>query len=214
MIALCLCFFKVGGRFVKISKWMAVTIGACGLAASSLSLAAMPVPFGWYLETNFGMAKPLHKTYPGTVENNTEFGFNFNGGYKFNPFVSGEVGYSNYGNTRIDNSFGNQAAKDFSYAFNIAAKLSLPIWGTGAEVFGKLGAARLYSDLNTNDYNASIDNLQFNTGTHSAVGLYAGAGADFAIMPQVIANLQWSLARGNGRTGDLNLYSGGISYIF
>jgi opacity protein-like surface antigen len=199
---------------VKNSRALTLLSGIALAALSSVAIAAMPVPFGWYIEGNVGEAKPLHKYYPGTIKNTHEIGFNFNGGYKFNPFVSGEVGYTNYGATRIDNSFGNQAAKDCRIAFDIAAKLSLPIWGTGAEIFGKLGAGRLMTDLNTNDYNATVNNLQFNTGTHSATGLYAGAGADYSITTHILVNAQWALARGNGRTGDLNLYSGGLSYIF
>lgn len=198
---------------IKLIAMIIYSIAA--LAVSSFAFAAVPVPFGWYLETNFGQAKPLHKNYPGTINNSTEFGFNFNGGYKFNPFISGELGYTNYGNTRIDNSFGNQAAKDSRYAFDIAAKLTLPVWGTGAEIFGKIGAARLVSDLNENDYNAAVSNLVFNTGVHSSIGLYGGAGADFGITQHILANVQWAVSHGNGRTGGmLNLYSGGLSYIF
>ena len=183
------------------------------LSMATLTKAAVAVPYGWYVEGNVGKSNASNKSFAGVVKN-TGLGESINLGYKFTTFVAGEIGVANYANTRIESSTGANVAKDRHYSYDIAGKLMLPIGGTGAEVFGKLGIGRINSKVTvTNPSLAAANAYVFNAGTHSANGLYLGAGADYAIMPNVLVNAQWARQRGSNNTGNLDLYSVGLAYI-
>jgi hypothetical protein len=197
---------------VKLNQLVAFVTGTIVFLTAQCALAAMPVPYGWYAEANLGDSKAWNKPYPGSVQR-TGFGYNFDGGYKFNTFVAGEVGISEYAPTRIKNSAGQQAAKDTHYSYDIAGKIMLPFGGLGVEAFGKLGVTRISSDETVNAANAALDGLVFYPGTHYVTGIYMAAGADYANTHHLLVNLQWARARGSNKTGNLDLYSGGLSYI-
>lgn len=175
--------------------------------------AAIVVPYGWYLEANVGESNASDKTYPGNVSN-TGLGESLNLGYKFTTFVAGEIGFANYANTRVKNPAGTNVAKDRHYSYDIAGKLMLPIGATGFEVFGKLGVGRINSNVTVTDASGAYAyGYSFNAGTHSANGIYLGAGADYAITPNLLVNGQWARQKGSNNTGDLDLYSLGLAYI-
>jgi len=91
----------------------------------------------------------------------------------------------------------------------------MPIGTTGAEVFVKAGISRIQSNLTVTNYPAAAaGGLTFNSGTHISTGVYMGAGAEYSVTPNLLVNLQWARAKGSSKTGDGNLYSGGVAYIF
>ncbi len=199
---------------MKIMKLAACITTMLVLTHVNAANAAMTVPFGWYLETNQGESIANSKSYPGSSIDRKGYGYNFDGGYKFNPWFSAEIGYSGFANTVIKNSAGAQAAKDEHYSYDISGKLMLPVGGTGAELFGKLGVARVNSNVKVNYANAALNNLTYQSGVHDTTGVYLAAGADYGITPHVLVNVEGACSRGNNKTGNLYLYSGGLSYIF
>jgi opacity protein-like surface antigen len=184
------------------------------LSVSSLALADVSVPAGWYLEGNFGEAKAMGKSYPGVSSvKNTGKGWGVNIGYKFKPFLGLEAGYTRYAPTRL-NSPVETVARDSHTAIDVAAKGILPIGCSGIELFAKVGVARINSQVGIIDGNgAAAYNLTFNTSSQSSTGLFVGGGAQYSFTPNIAANVQWEKAKGNSKTGSLQLLSAGISYI-
>ena len=56
--------------------------------------------------------------------------------------------------------------------------------------------------------------LLVKNGTNTSVSYYYGLGADYAITNNLAMTVQWNRAKGNSSTGILDLFSGGLSYIF
>jgi opacity protein-like surface antigen len=198
---------------VKVKRLIAlVSIALC--TSVTAAYASMTVPFGLYIGTNQGISRAYNKSYPGSSIKHTGYGFSLEAGYRINLYIAGEIGYSHFAPTTINNSVGNQAASDSHYAFDLAGKLILPIGNTGAEVYGKVGVARVKSNLGVNAANAAVNNLSYTPGSSCATGVYAAGGAEYAITPHFSANLQWARSQGNRYTGNMNLSSLGLSYIF
>jgi len=199
----------------KLLALMLTSLVTLHLAPSTF--AAVPVPMAWYIDANGGNSHPQSPNYgAGTSTSSVTFGWNANIGYKFMPFFGAEFGYTKFGDTHIDvSALGNaQAAKDRHYAYDIAGKAMAPFGESGLEVFGKLGISRIHSHVTvTNANNASSVTLN-TVGSHNTNGLYLAAGTDYALTPNLTANLQWSRAKGNSTTGTLDLYSFGLSYLF
>jgi hypothetical protein len=191
-------------------------LGCAGIAigaVNGIALAAKSLPFGWYVEGNLGKSS-TYKILPGRVRD-TGLGWNINGGYKFTQFVAVDVGFTHYAEARVQNSAGTSVSTDSRFSYDIAGKFMLPIASTGLEVFAKAGVGRIHSYNSLRNQNAAqLNGLTFNTGAHSATGAYFGAGADYAILPSVLTNLQWMRASGTRATGRGDLYSAGLSYIF
>ena len=195
----------------KIIRLIAVGIAAaCGLTSV---MAVAPLPSGWYLEGNGGSSRVTNANYaPGSSLSSSGVGWNLNGGYKFIPFFAAEVGYTKYANSSSKIS-GVKVATATYYSYDLAGRGLLPIGDTGAELFAKLGIARLNSNVKAT--NAAVSNgVAVATGTNNATGYYFGLGADYSFMPRLAVNGQWQRAKGNSKTGNLDLYSLGVSYLF
>lgn len=198
---------------VKIIRLAAISAATWCVAASSF--AATAVPNGWYLEGNLGTSRTSNVSYgPGSSISSAGTGLNINAGYKYNPFVANEIGYTRYAQAKINNAAGAQAARNTHYAIDIAGKGILPLMNTGAEFFAKLGVSLVRSQITVTDANAasSISGLQ--VGNHSASSLYLGAGLDYSISPSLPVIFQWQRSAGDNRTGALDLYSLGVAYVF
>ena len=195
-------------------KSSVVASSLVALLAATAAHAATPYPFGWYVEGNVGKSVSSDKTYPGRVTN-TGFGWNLNGGYKFNEYIAGEVGFTRYAQTYAKGPNHNTFETDNHYSYDLAGKLMLPIMHTGLDIFGKLGLGRLnsYTEL-TNPGVANANHYVVNTGVHSHNVVYFGGGAEFAILANLLANAQWERAKGTHQTGDQDLYSLGLAFIF
>jgi hypothetical protein len=168
-----------------------------------------------YAEGNAGQSR-VSQGYPTpSSSTNSGFGWNANGGYKFNPFAAAEVGYTRYADVRVRNSLGTNVASNSHYSYDIIAKGIMPIGTTGAEIFVKAGISRIQSNISITNYAAAAaSGLVFKTGTHISSGVYMGAGGEYSVTPNLLINLQWAKAKGTSSTGDGNLYSGGLSFIF
>ena len=185
------------------------------LGAFSSAYAVMPPPSGWYLEGNIGKSKitGANDVSGGTTTGNGR-GWNINGGYKFMPYFAAEVGYTKYAdaNGKIG---GVTVAKDSQYSYDLAGKALLPLGASGAELFAKLGLARLKSKVTVqNQTYVTANGITVNSGSRSATGLYFGLGADFTVWQALALNGQWQYAKGNSKTGNYHLYSLGLSYTF
>lgn len=187
-----------------------------GLAALSFVMSAyadnMSLPNGWYLEGYLGSSSVSGKSYPGSAST-SGVGGGGDFGYKFMPFLAVEAGYTRYATTTIKNNADTNVATDKHYSYDIAARGILPIYCTGAEIFGKLGVGRVVSNVNVTD-EAGANALGIGSSNHSTTNVYVGAGAQYYLIPELALVVQWARAQGNSQTGNLDLFSGGVSFIF
>lgn len=179
------------------------------------AFAVNSYPCGLYFEINYGASEVNDKTYPANyeIEDNNGPGWNVNAGYKFLPFLGVDLGYTRYDDTEleIEEEDGSEVdAADHHYSVNLALKGILPFLNTGVELFGKVGAAWAYSEVDIDD-DASDDN---DSNSNSHVGLYVGAGADYVIAHELSVNVQWMRAYGGDEVGTLNLLSAGINILW
>lgn len=183
------------------------------LTAANNAFAVPPLSTAWYLEGNLGLTKVSGTNY-GSGTSVSAPGLSGGGiaGYKFMPFFASEIGYTRYATLKIKNPAGVSAAKDKLYAIDIAAKGILPIGDSGFEAFAKVGWSILNSSVSITNASAATT-VNAVSGTHNAPGLYLGIGADYAYTPSVPINFQWARAYGDGRTGNLDLYSVGVAYL-
>lgn len=184
------------------------------LALSAPALATVSMPVGYYVEGNVGQSRLHGKSYPGH-SSDKGFGWNANLGYKFSPFMAAEAGYAHYASSRVKDNNGVQVATDRHYSYIITSKGMLPLGTTGLELFAKVGVARTFSKLSVNNEQAaSASNMTFKTGRTEATGAYLAAGFDYALSPNMNVNVQWSRAKGNSNTGELELMAVGLTFLF
>lgn len=176
------------------------------------SSASSSIPDGWYLEGLVGATHLSDKSYPGS-SSTSGAGGNINLGYKFMPFFSAELGYTQYADTNIKDQFGTKAGTDKHRTYDIAGKGILPISTSGFEMFAKLGVQRTTSKISTADPTAA-SNISLTGTSHSDTSLYLGAGAQYYFIPELAGVLEWARAQNNSKTGTLDLYSAGLSFIF
>jgi opacity protein-like surface antigen len=189
---------------------------ACGILVAvsgltSTAMATIALPTGWYVEGNAGVTREYSVSYgPGVSNSSNGFSWNANMGYKFMPFFATEAGFTRYADG-VGKYMGVKVADDSHYSLDITGKLILPVAETGLALFGKLGVAWLHSDVNLQN---SGGGTSVRTGSRTGTGFYLGAGAEYSWLPNLAFNLQWQRAKGNQSTGTLDLYSGGVSYLF
>lgn len=190
-------------------------VAASAMAAftfASSAFAILSVPNGWYLEGNAGSTSTSNTSYPGDVSS-SGIGGNANLGYKFMPFFALEMGYTLYANTTIKNNAGTKAASVRVYSYDLAGKAILPITDSGLEAFVKLGGQRLNESFTIKNAAAAAA-LGVSSGSHNATGFYLAGGLQYYFIPELAVNAQWARAQGNNTTGNYDLLSGGISFIF
>lgn len=180
----------------------------------------VPIAYGSYAELNGGVIHFSNKSYPGPNSTNG-FGGNLNLGYKFMPFFAGELGYSLYPTGNIKLLHVRNAASDQHYSYNAALKGVLPLNSvtgiTGIEIFAKVGVDQIVSHFQVKKtIPAQTAAFLLGVGNYRkvATGIYTGVGVQYYIQPELAAVLQWARANGNSRTGSMDLYSIGFSYIF
>ena len=173
----------------------------------------MSAPYGWYLEGNIGSTYLSNKSYPGNAST-SGVGGNANLGYKFMPYFALELGYSRYANTSITNpTTDTKAGWDKHYSYDIAGRGIFPIMESGLELFAKLGVERNASSVSLSN-TAAANAIGLASNQHSYTGLYIGGGAQYYFQPELAANVQWQRAQGNSSTGNLDLLSVGVSFLF
>lgn len=199
----------------SIKKITFIMTSVVALGFTMLAIAETPMPMGWYLEGNLGGSKISNVSYAtNTSIASTGLGWSLNGGYKFIPYFAAEIGYTSYANGTI-NFNGSKVGKDQAQSYDVAGKAIMPVQDTGAEIFAKLGVARAKSQVtSTNAALLAASGETLNTGRHNSTDLYFGVGGDYAFMPNVAANLQWNRVDGTTKTGNLDLFSLGLNYMF
>jgi len=198
----------------KIALLLALA-SAATLGFSTVTLAEVSLPMGWYLEGNIGGSKISDVSYAsGTNMSTTGVAWNLNAGYKFIPYFAAEIGYTSYGNANITSN-GSNVGKNQVKSYDLAGKAILPIQDTGAELFAKLGAARAKSYVTvTNAALLAANGITLNTGRYNSTDLYFGLGGDYSFMPAAAVNIQWNRVAGTSKTGNLDLFSIGLTYLF
>lgn len=186
--------------------------GLAGLMAAP-AMASLSIPNGWYIEGNGGSSKVNDYSTNGHVSNGGGLGWNVNAGYKFMPYLSAEIGYTQYAASKIEDQFGTTAAKNKHYSYDFTAKGVVPIVASGLEAFAKLGIQRSVSSISISDQTAA-NNITLDSSRHSDTGLYMGLGAQYYFTPELAGIAQWARAKNNSNVGTFDLYSIGLSIIF
>lgn len=202
-----------------------------GVAVFSMTTSAlaleMSVPDGWYGEANGGVA---HVSNANGETNLNGIAYNLNLGYKIMPYAAVEAGYTKYKNSKIDGTVvtlinsvpvteSATLVEISRYSFDIAAKGILPLADSGFEAFGKLGAqhirARAASTSSLNNSISTVTGLPANySSSANATGVYLGLGLQANIMSELAIVVQWQRAQGNNDTGNVDLFSLGVTFIF
>ncbi len=192
-----------------------ILVSTTTVGFSTYALAEVSLPMGWYLEANLGASKISDVSYAtGTHISTTGIAWNLNGGYKFIPYFAAEIGYTSYGNGNITLNSVN-VGKDQVQSYDLAAKAIVPVQDTGAEIFAKVGAARAKSHVTvTNETVLAANGTTLTTGHYNSTDLYFGLGGDYSFMPNMAINIQWNRVNGTSKTGNLDLLSLGLAYLF
>lgn len=202
-----------------MAKMRSLFLVMCGFFSfiwTMMAIAAIPIPRGWYVDGGSGVTRADADYGEETSVNaNTGQRWNVNAGYKLMPYFAFEGGYTRYTNSiiRLLDSF--EVAKVSHYSCDLTAKGIMPLSDTGFELFAKLGAAYIYSNLQLRapDLVAGFAD-DVDSGSSSMVGLYIGGGASYWIIPNMSVYAQFARAKGNDTIGNLDMYTGGISYLF
>lgn len=192
-------------------KLLAKIGGMALLCLTSSAFAVMSIPYGWYIEGNIGSSNASNTNLPGS-SSSSGVGGNANLGYKFMPFFGLEAGYTQYANTSVKNG-STKAATVKNYSYDLAGKGILPIGDSPFELFAKLGVGRVNAKTSINNTTAA-SGLGMTSSNHSTTGLYYGIGADYSLIPALQLVAQWQRAQGNSTTGNHDLFSGGLTFIF
>ena len=194
-------------------KLLKKILGSCSLLLlTAPAFADMSLPYGWYLEANAGSTTITGNPYPGRVSA-SGVGYNGNLGYKFMPYIATEFGYTGYANSTVTNAAGAKAGLGKTYVFDLAAKGILPFYNSGFEAFAKVGAQRIATNMSLRNA-AAAAGLGLSASSHSATGLYLGAGVEYYFMPEAAVVAQWARAQGSSATGNASLLTAGIQFIF
>lgn len=157
----------------------------------------------WFVSGNIGVSHLYDSKTPGTNDsvNQNGPGWDVSGGYQWNSIFGGELGYTQYYNSR--ETAGNfNVANTQHYAVHLAATGRYPLANQWS-VLGKLGVAYSYA------------NKTFTVGVASssgAVAPYAGIGIAYSMTPRADLTLQCANAFGNSYTGSSTLFSLGMTF--
>jgi hypothetical protein len=219
-------FYTIADQTYHLIHWstdMIERIKKIAALASSIILttttfsafAAIPIPTGWYVEGNIGEPSVNNVTYASnTSDSMSGIGWNINVGYKFMPFFALEGGYTDYGTANSDFS-NTTVAKTTSQSYDLAGKVMLPIQNSGFEFLAKLGIGRTKSHTVNQDTGfATANGITVNAGTNNSTSLFYGLGGEYAFSPEMLVNAQWMRSDGGSTTGNLDLYSVGVAYLF
>jgi len=198
---------------LKITALIAMGVATVCVFTSAIAIPSSPA--GWYVEGNVGSSRVSNVTYAtGNSIKSSGRAFNINGGYKFTPFFSAEIGYTTYASATASVNNVNVAV-DNHYSYDAAGKIILPFADSGAELFAKLGLAELKSRVKVQDQRyVTANGIIVNSGSRSASGYYFGLGGAYTFWQGIAANGQWQRAKGNSTTGNYDLFSLGLSYTF
>ena len=172
-------------------------------AREKLSVYTLDTPH-WYVSGNLGVSNLHDSATPGTRNSVNENGpgWNVNGGYQFNSMLGGELGYTQYHDSR-ETAGAVVVARTEHYAIDLAATGRYPLVEK-LSALAKLGVAYSYANKVFVASGAS--------GSAGSVSLYGGLGLAYSITPKVDFVAQFAGARGNHLTGSSDLFSLGFTF--
>lgn len=221
---------------MKQSQLVYGLLPVCSLILlSSSAFAAKSVASAWYIEGNVGATTQAQNIsiYGNTIDIGVprKLGYNAIVGYKLSQYFAVEFGYTNYASPNVYEYLIDGFDDDLSgyykignmnnAAYDLAGKFIFPIYDTGLEVFGKLGASYLMSTFtkgNVTDIYGDNDewgeNVILIPQSHYSTGLYYGAGFAYYFEPEWAINIQYAQANGTSSTGSYGLISAGVTALF
>jgi len=114
-------------------------------------------------------------------------------GYDINRYFALEAGYTYFFNkTEIDNA-GTTQAKMKSQAVDVFGKIKAPVVDN-FDLYAKLGANYLMTKVSDVAAGTNIEAVN-----EKSINVAFGAGADYYITPNVIANVEWLRFNGNAK---------------
>jgi hypothetical protein len=158
----------------------------------------------WYVAGNVGVSHLYDNHAPSTGNSVDENGPGWDAtlGYQWNSILGGELGYTQYYNSR-ETSGTTVVAKTTHFAVHANATGRYPL-AYKLSALGKLGLAYSYAQKVFEATGAAASS--------GAVSPYLGLGLDYSITPTVDMLAQWSFVRGNNYTGSSTLYSLGMAF--
>lgn len=159
---------------------------------------------GWYVAGNLGVSHLYDDNAAGTSNSVDENGPGFDAtlGYQFNRTWGGELGYTQFYNSR-ETSGSTVVARTSHFAVHANATARYPL-AHRLSALGKLGLAYSYAQ--------KIFEATGAAGSSGSVSPYLGLGLDYKLTRRADLLAQWSFVRGNNYTGSATLYSLGVQY--
>lgn len=158
----------------------------------------------WYVMANGGVSHLYDKESPNSSNSVDENGPGWDAGfgYQWNSLLGGELGYTQYYNSR-ETSGTTVVAKTTHFAVHLNATGRYPI-AYRLSALGKLGAAYSYAQ--------KVFEATGGAGSSGSVSPFLGLGLDYSLTPRTDMVAQWQFVRGNDYTGSSTLYS--IGFVF
>ena len=157
----------------------------------------------WYVGANIGMSHLHDEKNPGSSNSVDENGPGGSvvGGYQFNSMFGGELGYTDYKNSR-EMAGSTMIAKTEHYAVDLAATGRYPLYNQFSAL-GKLGAAYSYAQKMAISSGSSA--------SANSLSPYWGLGLSYSLTQKVDVIGQFAEAVGNHLTGSTDLWSIGLN---
>jgi hypothetical protein len=158
----------------------------------------------WYVAGNIGVSHLYDAQAPKSSDSVDENGPGWDAaiGYQINSMLGGELGYTQYYNSR-ETTDSTVVAKTTHFAVHLNATGRYPLVYK-LNALGKLGVAYSYAQ--------KVFSLAGIAASSGAVSPYLGLGLDYSITPKVDMIAQWAFVRGNHYTGSSVLYSLGMAF--
>jgi len=169
----------------------------------TLSTYTLDTPH-WYVAGNLGVSHLYDVQTPhlaASVDENGP-GWDASVGYQWNSILGGELGYTQYYNSRETAGI-VLIARTSHFAVHLNATARYPL-AYQLSVLGKLGIAYSYAQKIYQATNVAISS--------GAASPYLGLGLDYSITPRTDLIGQWAFVRGNNFTGSSVLYSLGVAF--
>ena len=148
---------------------------------------------GIYLGLQGGYGMSNWNIFTNNVEKDNGFIGRVFAGYDFNKNFAVELGYLHFFNkTKLKGRNASNYNEAKTQTFDLVGKIKAPI-ADEVNLYGKLGANYMLTKIDKTGTGAMLAQAK----TWKEFGITYGAGIDYSITPNVIANLEW--LRHNGR---------------
>jgi OOP family OmpA-OmpF porin len=191
----------------------AIALTGLVAAAAVISPLAAAQDSGWYIGASVGQStfKDSCSGLPGGVScDDSDTAFGVFGGYQFNKYFGGELGYTDLGKTQAS---GLGASADIkAKAFELLAVGTFPITEQFS-IYGKLGFFRWDVDASASGPGGGVSQSESGTDLTYALGVQYNFTKKFGVRAQYQQYKDAGDAATTGE-GDINVISVGIVYKF